>query len=819
MKYYHIIYNSSEKPMSGGTGFGIRTATEGTPSELLEAIKNITYFTDDWTSYNITTEKFNENIALIEQVPKNYAITTLTDNVGKKYYLVARRVYVGYDHSFYQNNKPTRPGNYVIDYYVFESAPCGCVYEILYENALPGSNHFIPKSVLPTTDNEEMRTISVGAQEALPIEEKPFKANLQDKLTKDAVKLFFHYLQAKSNNRKLLVKVSSDKAQRLLADFYRMLGDKLAAEVRTYVNLRSEGLNDNFDINFIHEDYAYPIYHGGFYDYVEIETAEMPDTLEAKTFANDLVNLVSNSYEENKEDVNDLLKWVTMPEHDIVKNMSKETNDAFFSYCIQPGNFLYTSIKNEKGELNHELLPVLCSYIKNNNGAAERFNTLITETMSEITPDTAIALVKEYNELIKIGFSLNEITTNVKSKVCSVILSDISLFRTLLDEAHLENISKFFVKEQFEEKQSYLDSAQLDKYITKLYTWFYTEEELKKKGQCLWRFMKRDIDKEIMFSLIDDVYQENEQKIKFLIEILNKELKPFEVVWGYMKNYLEKMAENTDFIAIFESRTGIEEYAPMFYYSLKKGRENLNTLEKIAQTSELLSKNKALKKLVEENFAADNIYKAYYNLVDTKCEKDPQKYLEHIKENVFDFLNIKDDKWNVLKKYIELIIACEEKKSEKLDKATLVGVYEKVVEHNNAKLFAALLNSVTSLVKNCYIDIKSFVADYKKMNPGKDCIATLAELDANKEWQELASAVIVKSFNMKFADAVHTLDEYGYSQAFKEHLLMKHYEKEYKRYKLTNKVKNFFKSLTSLFGSKKKENKKEEKSVKGKTKK
>ena len=48
---------------------------------------------------------------------------------------------------------------------------------------------------------------------------------------------------------------------------------------------------------------------------------------------------------------------------------------------------------------------------------------------------------------------------------------------------------------------------------------------------------------------------------------------------------------------------------------------------------------------------------------------------------------------------------------------------------------------------------------------------------------------------------------------------MKHYEKEYKRYKLTNKVKNFFKSLTSLFGSKKKENKKEEKSVKGKTKK
>ena len=51
MKYYHIIYNSSEKPMDGGVGFGIRTATEGTPDGLIKAVKSINFFTDDWESY------------------------------------------------------------------------------------------------------------------------------------------------------------------------------------------------------------------------------------------------------------------------------------------------------------------------------------------------------------------------------------------------------------------------------------------------------------------------------------------------------------------------------------------------------------------------------------------------------------------------------------------------------------------------------------------------------------------------------------------------------------------------------------------------
>ena len=44
MKYYHIIYNSSEKGVSGSLGFGVRSVSEGTPPELASAMADAEMF-------------------------------------------------------------------------------------------------------------------------------------------------------------------------------------------------------------------------------------------------------------------------------------------------------------------------------------------------------------------------------------------------------------------------------------------------------------------------------------------------------------------------------------------------------------------------------------------------------------------------------------------------------------------------------------------------------------------------------------------------------------------------------------------------------
>ena len=192
--------------------------------------------------------------------------------------------------------------------------------------------------------------------------------------------------------------------------------------------------------------------------------------------------------------------------------------------------------------------------------------------------------------------------------------------------------------------------------------------------------------------------------------------------------------------------------------------------------------------------------------------------LEHINTNIFKFLNVKDYKWNIIKKYIELVIA--ENNGEKLDKNMLQGVYDKVVEHKNDKLFNIHLNSFMQLVKDNSIGIQAFVIAYKRMNPQKNCIETLTVLDSGKNNQEMAGAVIVKNFGLAFAEAMQTVEDFGYSSLFKENFLTEYYEKEYKQYRLKNKIKNFFKSIASIFKSKgKKEKKEKEKNTKKETKK
>lgn len=296
--------------MDGGVGFGIRTATEGTPGELLKAVKSIIkFFTDDWESYEAKPNpaKIKETPSIMESIAKNYAVTNIVNEKGFRYYIIARRAYVGFDYGFYKNGMPTRPGNYVIDIYAFDSVPESSAYEILYENAHSNSNHFIPKSVQPTLDNEEMRQISIGSQPALPVSQKGFDANVENTLDKDVVKLFFTYLLSQKAGKKLVVKASKEKALKLTADLYRMLDFESAKSVRTYINLRSQGVNENFDLFFIHEDYPHQIYPN-LYNYIEIDTAEMPSTTEAQNFGNDLENLVTSSFAENKDDVYDILK-------------------------------------------------------------------------------------------------------------------------------------------------------------------------------------------------------------------------------------------------------------------------------------------------------------------------------------------------------------------------------------------------------------------------------------------------------------------------------------------------------------------------------
>lgn len=812
MKYYHIIYNSSEKPMVGGVGFGIRTATEGTPKELLKAINGITFFASDWESYSNkpSAAKMKEDPSSIEIVPKNYAVTGITDGQGRTYTLIARRAYVGFDYGFYKNGVPTRPGNYVIDYYVFDSTPDSSVYEILYEKALPGSNHFIPMSVRPTEDNEEMREISVGAQPPLPPVDKPFTAAVDNALDKDVVRLFFTYLKSRQNGRKLVVKANRDKALKLTADLYRMLDPESAKTLRVYVNHRSQGINDNFDIFFIHEDYPHQIYPA-LYDYIEIDSAVMPDTEESRTFGDQMENFVKDSFKENKDDIHDTLKWLMMPEYTTVKRLSDPTIESFFFYCIQPNNFTYENLFPD-GKPNDEFLKVLYDYTKNDDTKIGKFKEIVIEKMNDATPEDVVGLIKEYNHLIKMGFNLDDVTETVKHNVCTRLLSDIGIFKEAIDTMGISAIGKFFDKEVFERNNGYLDQSTLDTYMPSLYKWFMTGQEDKNIEEFLYsRFLKRNMSRDVFHRIIDDVYGTDEDsKIDFFIRCLKEKGMDFPTIWPYLSHYLDRSPRIYDFTEIFSEHTDDPEYAPMFHHSIIKKKRHYAMPENIGKLTEILSINPGLKLLVVRNNKTDGIYDELYRNLDTSVEKDPCATLEVLRKNIIDSnldLDLKDDRFKILEVYLYLKCSKDTSIINDCKHQLLKQVYEKLNDHSDKELFDALLPYFVKASRQGVIVPLDLASQFRKYHPVEE-ISTdimLKRLAPYKDWTDMIGAVIATVDNKPFKEAMEIANVIGMDEENIDKLLTRFYEKDYNTYKRNQKIKNIFSSVGKLFKSKNKD--------------
>ena len=172
--------------------------------------------------------------------------------------------------------------------------------------------------------------------------------------------------------------------------------------------------------------------------------------------------------------------------------------------------------------------------------------------------------------------------------------------------------------------------------------------------------MKRDMKSDIFCSIVDDMFGEDQDiKIKFFIQILQKELKPFKFLWPYFEHYLADSPTKYDFVQQFESKLEDEEYAPMFYYSILKNKGIYEKPENVCKLTSILSKNAKLKGLIEVNYDKDFLYKGFYGYIKFNCNKNPQQALSLINDNVLGFLKVKDQKFNVLAFYLDMVISGE----------------------------------------------------------------------------------------------------------------------------------------------------------------
>ncbi len=376
MKYYHVIYNSSEKGVSGSSGFGVRSVTEGTPPELTSAMADAGMFSLDKRGDDMVPSALQQNPDLILGIPPQYFFGSVTLSDKSRYYVLGRKIVVGFDYTFYKNGKATRPGNYVVDAYAFDSLPQAVDFEILLEDAAAGSRHFIPASPAPRTDNEEMRGISLGQQPTLPYDVIPFTAKAPAEITPVALDVLFAFIRSRKSGKPLLLKTEVDEAPRLMAALARLLPPEMVGDMSFLSDYSSEGKKKDVNIYLINKFYDQEIFKSQwtFYDFT---AGDRVDTSERQAHYNEIAALAAAG------DFNTLhskVRWCMSDMFDRYKDIGPDALSQLYNYFHDYGNFALRTVA-----LNDKFRAALCECFAENPQEQQRLNRSVQASFDNVS--------------------------------------------------------------------------------------------------------------------------------------------------------------------------------------------------------------------------------------------------------------------------------------------------------------------------------------------------------------------------------------------------------------------------------------------------
>ena len=427
MKYYHIVYTSSQKGLNGSNGFGIRTATENTPREYLDAvIKGVAdnKFANVVTNCDVPSpqELIDTEGAAILRVPPRYFFIQLDVAGGRKVYALGRNIYVGFTETFYYKDKDGnisgksgRMGTYLIDLYLFEQCPSQEVFQILYEQPQEGSNSFWPEDPSPNKNNLEMASLTTGDPVMLPIEDKSFSTSSKER-SPLLISFLLAILDAKLSGNQLIVKYPWQRTHQLIAEAFQLLPENSFPQLTFSTNYTGNGYNAPGDILFVNEYYKAQYAGNGLI--IDLES-EAYHGAEAKAFEEPIKDALEQG---NLDKVKKLLAWILSPAYQTLGNVSAETKSVIFVYNQMPNDFTIRMI--DKVSNREELVSSLAKIFSLSSGNNQKFiDELTTKIGYADGIDLAINSIKELKYYSSKGIDVSKVIANSKDTLNSIIMS------------------------------------------------------------------------------------------------------------------------------------------------------------------------------------------------------------------------------------------------------------------------------------------------------------------------------------------------------------------------------------------------------------
>ena len=420
MKCYHLIYNSSERSIKGAPGFGIHTYSEDLPKDVLAAIeKDPELFAFQYKGVQLTPNTLNSNPDSITGIIPTWIYSTIPVGEGRKAHVLGRKIAVGFDYSFYKTGQPTRLGNYVGDYYITLDTPSADFWNLMYTRK--DGIQFLPISPIPTMDNEDMRTISLGdTQLLLPLDEFEVSAPQKEGISDWALEIVFAILESRKQQKPLLVKMPSVGAENVMADVFRILPSDVAVECPFTTNYHQMGRRQGYNIFVINEAYQGQIMAEQWLD-IDLINGKLINSSERNIFLPILRNYAERGLWDYAKSA---IMWILSDAYANMGNCNPKLNSFVLSY-LNNDEFDFENLPN-----NEELIKALTPILQNNEDKRDYLLDYLWDAVKNITSSDQInKMSQDLKSLSPLGADI--IAEEWKPNATKIVFESIDSFMTL----------------------------------------------------------------------------------------------------------------------------------------------------------------------------------------------------------------------------------------------------------------------------------------------------------------------------------------------------------------------------------------------------
>ena len=810
MKYYHLIYNSSEKGVSGSYGFGIRSITENAPADLGKLLSDNGLFRfNQVNAEKLTPSVVAANPESIKQVPPTYTFSALTGLNKEQYFVLGRRIAVGFDFSFYKEGNPTRLGNYVGDFYIVKDSIPTDLFEMLYENPADDSCHFIPSTPVPFVENIEMKEISLGHMPTIPEEDKSFKAASLPEISDDAMELLFAYAESKVVGKPVLIKMPAANANKVVADFFRLLPESEYPNATFFTNYSTDGKEKGYNIFVINEFYKFEIFKNQ-YVFVDRIADSKVITKERDLFIEHIKEDIAKG---DFQSVKKRVKWMLSPEFQAVKACSIATNEQLYNYIFEPEKFDLINLAK-----NSELLGVLSKLCKENASNQTLLNEYVQKCLDDCNNPRDIIEVVDYINALK-GIDFSQIIENPANKqhITEIVLGSAEMFVETLNLCggnDLKKIERFVNLSMFVHKDDFLSQDALKPVWDKAYKYLLNKVSLEK-------FIVRTIDEGLSTHMREKVvaeYAENnyDKIFEVLMQLINADIHE-NTCREYLEGLTSKLSRVYDVYNTLSSKKQDSTYANLFFWQIKKLSLNAGNIERNIAILSNLTENDGFVDIVSNDKVARNVYNNIFVALKDLVTGNTDNYdvVGDLIGSVLDSFNLKlrPMKQTILKDWIVLsfiVNQCDDEE-ELRDEGTLTNIINMAFE---VKAKNYLRNKIIPIyIKEKRSNSKDIASRLVKEGTiTTDELFSIAKKspNCNSYW-----CVYFKEVPMKGKQIVEKLQIDGkLSEKDAEQFLENNFPEVYKKYKnpgIIVKIGEFFKSLFGKKNKKAEEVKKDEK--------